>query len=104
MNSLMLPMCTQTLISPARVRAFDTRGPLLIELNTTRSIFQVPGWVHKEVVDMADFDDWTERGNADGNSVQPDSDFGKHLLLQANRYSNQSTLVLIKARNKARLV
>lgn len=42
-------------------------------------IFQVPPWVQKdtsEQPEQVESPDWTDRGTADGNSVQPDSDFG----------------------------
>ena len=40
---------------------------------------QVPPWVREESLDRlaGDSPDWTDRGTADGNSVQPDSDFGE---------------------------
>lgn len=42
---------------------------------------QVPLWVRKESVELSpDNLDWTDRGTADGNSVQPDSDFGKTIV------------------------
>jgi hypothetical protein len=42
---------------------------------------QVPPWVREESLDRlaGDSPDWTDRGTADGNSVQPDSDFGEFL-------------------------
>jgi hypothetical protein len=42
---------------------------------------QVPPWVREESLDrlVGDSPDWTDRGTADGNSVQPDSDFGECL-------------------------
>jgi hypothetical protein len=43
---------------------------------------QVPPWVREESLDRlaGDSPDWTDRGTADGNSVQPDSDFGELFL------------------------
>jgi hypothetical protein len=40
---------------------------------------QVPPWVREESLDQlgTEHSDWPDRGAADGNSVQPDSDFGK---------------------------
>lgn len=46
-------------------------------------MLQVPPWVHKETIECsenAESPEWTDRGTADGNSVQPDSDFGTLLL------------------------
>ena len=42
-------------------------------------LVQVPPWVREESLDRlaGDSPDWTDRGTADGNSVQPDSDFGE---------------------------
>lgn len=40
---------------------------------------QVPPWVHKETIECSEnveSPEWTDRGTADGNSIQPDSDFG----------------------------
>ena len=41
---------------------------------------QVPPWVQKEThiepAEQIESPNWTDRGTADGNSVQPDSDFG----------------------------
>jgi hypothetical protein len=47
------------------------------------TIMQVPPWVREESLDRlaGDSPDWTDRGTADGNSVQPDSDFGELLFL-----------------------
>lgn len=42
-------------------------------------------WVRKDSVELsADNIDWTDRGTADGNSVQPDSDFGEYLVTSSN--------------------
>ena len=45
------------------------------------ALVQVPPWVREESLDRlaGDSPDWTDRGTADGNSVQPDSDFGEFL-------------------------
>ncbi|KAF6198172.1 hypothetical protein GE061_007919 [Apolygus lucorum] len=41
-----------------------------------QTILKVPPWVHNDSLDVAsDCSDWVDRGTADGNSVQPDSDF-----------------------------
>jgi len=42
-----------------------------------QSVLKVPPWVKEESLDglAGDSPDWTDRGTADGNSVQPDSDF-----------------------------
>lgn len=63
-----------------------TRGghPLAAHIQVTRdrqglqqSVLKVPPWVREESLDRlaGDSPDWTDRGTADGNSVQPDSDF-----------------------------
>nr|CAD7567405.1 unnamed protein product [Timema californicum] len=58
--------------------------PLASHIQVTRdrqglqqSVLKVPPWVRKESLDLlaGDSPDWTDRGAADGNSVQPDSDF-----------------------------
>ncbi|BES99946.1 Variant SH3 domain [Nesidiocoris tenuis] len=41
-----------------------------------QTVLKVPPWVHNDSMDLAsDCSDWVDRGTADGNSVQPDSDF-----------------------------
>jgi len=49
------------------------------------ALVQVPPWVREESLDRlaGDSPDWTDRGTADGNSVQPDSDFGEFLGMYA---------------------
>lgn len=58
--------------------------PLAAHIQVTRdrqglqqSVLKVPPWVREESLDRlaGDSPDWTDRGTADGNSVQPDSDF-----------------------------
>lgn len=58
--------------------------PLAAHIQMTRdrqglqqSVLKVPPWVREESLDRiaGDSPDWTDRGTADGNSVQPDSDF-----------------------------
>ncbi|XP_063229853.1 nostrin isoform X1 [Bacillus rossius redtenbacheri] len=58
--------------------------PLASHIQVTRdrqglqqSVLKVPPWVCKESLELlaGDSPDWTDRGAADGNSVQPDSDF-----------------------------
>ncbi|KDR11453.1 Nostrin [Zootermopsis nevadensis] len=58
--------------------------PLASHIQVTRdrqglqqSVLKVPPWVREESLDRlaGDSPDWTDRGTADGNSVQPDSDF-----------------------------
>ncbi|XP_039280905.1 uncharacterized protein LOC111059427 isoform X2 [Nilaparvata lugens] len=56
--------------------------PLSSHIQVTRdrqgfqqSILKLPPWVRTESVDIVESPDWTDRGAADGNSVQPDSDF-----------------------------
>ncbi|KAJ9596737.1 hypothetical protein L9F63_012243, partial [Diploptera punctata] len=69
-----------------------TRGghPLAAHIQVTRdrqglqqSVLKVPPWVREESLDRlaGDSPDWTDRGTADGNSVQPDSDFALYKLI-----------------------
>lgn len=52
---------------------------------------QVPPWVHKETsiehTEQIESPDWTDRGTADGNSVQPDSDFGILIIKCKNEFA-----------------
>jgi hypothetical protein len=59
------------------------------------ALVQVPPWVREESLDRlaGDSPDWTDRGTADGNSVQPDSDFGE-LLLNHNWVSGSESALL----------
>jgi hypothetical protein len=62
----------------AMERNLTVNGSWLVK----NALVQVPPWVREESLDRlaGDSPDWTDRGTADGNSVQPDSDFGEFLL------------------------
>jgi hypothetical protein len=71
--------------------------PLAAHIQVTRdrqglqqSVLKVPPWVREESLDRlaGDSPDWTDRGTADGNSVQPDSDFEP---LCADEFSSQGS-------------
>ncbi|XP_054271219.1 uncharacterized protein LOC128991946 [Macrosteles quadrilineatus] len=58
-----------------------------------QSILKVPLWVRKESVELTpDNLDWTDRGTADGNSVQPDSDFDE-FSSQGSERDYQSSVI-----------
>jgi len=54
--------------------------------------------VREESLDRlaGDSPDWTDRGTADGNSVQPDSDFGELLKMTNSVSSSKSALFSCK--------
>lgn len=73
--------------------------PLAPHIHITRdrqglqqSVLKVPTWVRKESIDIADSPDWTDRGAADGNSVQPDSDFDE-FSSQGSEHDYQSSVL-----------
>ncbi|XP_075213015.1 nostrin [Lycorma delicatula] len=73
--------------------------PLASHIQITRdrqglqqSILKVPPWVRKESIDITDSPDWMDRGAADGNSVQPDSDFDE-FSSQGSERDYQSSVI-----------
>uniref|UniRef100_A0A0K8SFS1 Nostrin n=1 Tax=Lygus hesperus TaxID=30085 RepID=A0A0K8SFS1_LYGHE len=55
-----------------------------------QTILKVPPWVHNDSLDVAsDCSDWVDRGTADGNSVQPDSDFEKQMDFAGKKFADE---------------
>ncbi|CAH0388627.1 unnamed protein product [Bemisia tabaci] len=78
--------------------------PLAAHISVTRdrqglqqSILKVPAWVHKdESIENETTNEWSDRGAADGNSVQPDSDFGEEqyeFSSQGSEHDYQSSVI-----------
>lgn len=60
-----------------------------------QSILKVPPWVRKDSLDQMNGDspDWMDRGAADGNSVQPDSDFDEFSSQGSEKDFNGSLII-----------
>ncbi|KAL1116758.1 hypothetical protein AAG570_005230, partial [Ranatra chinensis] len=83
--------------------------PLAEHIQVTRdrqgyqhTTLKVPSWVHKELMDVEDYVDWVERGTADGNSVQPDSDFDEFSSQGSEKEYEEASVIRLSSLSKCK--